>query len=1002
VSPGSWRREIVRLIGAIALFGLVALWGASAIGLPLGAIGIALPATAVRLDEPIPPITREASIQVGGVTRTPATVTAYVDRARIDTILVGPDGRYAFRLPVTRLGSHRVRIEVRYAHPRIDELLETTIRRVPQEVPTPQIVTVEPWDAQGGFYVLLRATPGTTISGSAEIVEALNADKVDESGRAEYFVKPASDGLPTLTATDEAGVASAPTEPLDLALLAESQPAVPAAERVEANVSFSIDGRNVTRTQIVRLDKNRIELAQLTRGSIGADTFISQVAGPAGLVPVGEDGCLVNSVQHGRADIVVDEDALVTLVDAFPGLLTAWNGYSDNPRISLCFPEGMPARRDTGSIEIRLRDYVFASVSVPPASASIERLDSGDLERVYRWDRIPFAGRIDLGFAAEAPSLISLLPPLPSLAGAEEDEGVGRFGAALLDGFVRSAGILLLLWVVTSPVGRALGTRRGVLRNVLVVALALGLIPAFRALVPLAIGIGNVAPFADIATALGVASTVVAMWALTAVVAAAAIAARLALGSSFARSRLRPDLWASISLAVAVAAVGVLGLSILSWAVWWLLDLRVAPPERVRLGAWIVGAAGLAVALIYVGRALVELRGRAPDPGLSAIRMLSTVIWAPLIAALMAVPAGVDARIATSQDGAAGFIESTTAGLAILVAYSMPLLVLVAVVAAVRSAWWSTAWFSIHENPRPPSGQRWLPKPVAGQVVPAVAWVTFAGFAIGAAGIGPASVILALALFGLLLRPTHDSDNLATAGVVAQERRGTLLGQALGRPIGAPDGATLETPEARWWDDVRAASLWSSVRFALWVGLVLQLPLLVLYVAQYPLAGVTREDPFYLQRPLLNLATFVASWLFVGLVFGLAYEYFHGTSGLRKGLVVGAAILAATVPIQFLNGITSTFSPLVVTVWVFEVIAFTTLLGAMFDVRVLRREGRLDLARPREALRELGVISGLPEVVTGAGVLLTTVVATILALLSGQVTQVVTRALTPFLLLPPT
>ena len=108
-------------------------------------------------------------------------------------------------------------------------------------------------------------------------------------------------------------------------------------------------------------------------------------------------------------------------------------------------------------------------------------------------------------------------------------------------------------------------------------------------------------------------------------------------------------------------------------------------------------------------------------------------------------------------------------------------------------------------------------------------------------------------------------------------------------------------PEA-WVRNVAALGprrpIWGDIMLGIQVGGALSAGLVVLYITQYPFGSVTTSDPYFLQRLALNVAAFMGSWVIIGLIFGLMYEHLRGDPGLRKGLWLGAMILALTLPFQ--------------------------------------------------------------------------------------------------------
>jgi hypothetical protein len=112
-------------------------------------------------------------------------------------------------------------------------------------------------------------------------------------------------------------------------------------------------------------------------------------------------------------------------------------------------------------------------------------------------------------------------------------------------------------------------------------------------------------------------------------------------------------------------------------------------------------------------------------------------------------------------------------------------------------------------------------------------------------------------------------------------------------------------------------------------------------------------------------------------------------------------ILALTVPWQLLSGLATTISPVGIGIHVLEVVTFTGLIGAVFDLRLLQLGARVQFGRPRQLLRDVGVVSGLPDLAAAVALVAAAVATTALSLITGQVTQLLTRVLSPFLPVPP-
>ena len=195
--------------------------------------------------------------------------------------------------------------------------------------------------------------------------------------------------------------------------------------------------------------------------------------------------------------------------------------------------------------------------------------------------------------------------------------------------------------------------------------------------------------------------------------------------------------------------------------------------------------------------------------------------------------------------------------------------------------------------------------------------------------------------------------------------------------------------------------IWSDIVLALQVGAVVSVALVLLYLTQYPFDTVTTGDPYYLQRLGLNVAAFAGSWIVLGFFFGLMYANLRGESGLRKGLWLGAIILGLTLPFQLLSTLASDLPLWTITIRVLQVLAFTVIVGLTFDVWLLHRNGRLKAQSPRSFVGQVGGVSGTRLLWTGLLFVGTSIVGTLGTILTGQLTALLTRVLTPFLPVPP-
>lgn len=321
----------------------VGLWGTSVIGVDLVTLDLSRGPARLALD-PLPSsMIQTPEIELRGKTRSFATLTTFVDGARIGFSI--PDlesGRFVIRVPVPALGPHRIRVESAYKTPAVaDEVAEFSIVRIAEVLPAPAIVGVERLVDPAEFTVVVRATPGTTLMMTGGKIE--DDATVLESGRARITVRVADPAIPiSLVATARGGIVSTSSGPLDLPALAGSSAGGTELDKATWSVSYRITRNAVTREQTVTVDKRRQEVAELTHGEIDTRSFLFGVAGPAGVAPVGNFGCLLSSVGSAESQLEVGDTAVVTLTDQFPDLLTSWNGLTSDPKLSLCFPWGFP------------------------------------------------------------------------------------------------------------------------------------------------------------------------------------------------------------------------------------------------------------------------------------------------------------------------------------------------------------------------------------------------------------------------------------------------------------------------------------------------------------------------------------------------------------------------------------------------------------------------------------------------------------------------------------
>jgi hypothetical protein len=102
----------------------------------------------------------------------------------------------------------------------------------------------------------------------------------------------------------------------------------------------------------------------------------------------------------------------------------------------------------------------------------------------------------------------------------------------------------------------------------------------------------------------------------------------------------------------------------------------------------------------------------------------------------------------------------------------------------------------------------------------------------------------------------------------------------------------------------------------------------------------------------------MAHWLVIGGLFGLLFERLRGSTAIRKSVLFGLAILAATVPFDLATAIADSAPLGGVLVDIVELLAFTSVLGIGFDLATLRKHGFGRFAKPRQTASELATLSG--------------------------------------------
>lgn len=1004
-------------------------WGCSALGAPQP-LGTLLQPGTVALDRALPRTVHAEVLDVSGRASPRAFVRSMVDANEVARVLADAEGRFTLLLPLGDVGSHVIRIEVRRGSAREEpaEVLVATVTRTTDPIPAPRILAVERTVARETYRVVVATVAGTRIVANGAAIVEEGRDRDVARGRSTIALRrdPAAEQV-TLQAMDDTGGLGVPTAPLDLVALAADGPSQDPADQTETTVTYRIGRSDVSRAQVVVLDPRRPELKDLTEGRVDTLGFLDAVAGRHALAASTGRSCLESQSASGQPDIEIGDRATVTIIDDFPDFITNANGFADRPVIELCFPVGLPILGTSGHLEVRVTDYTVVATSPRPTTIGIERPDGGPVERVYGWDRVPPGGRVDLTLAVDVPTSLGLVPKA-RLGNIISDPEMAALASGVFFALVQGAGLLLLLWLTASRLTREHfpAAPRAAVSDILTLGVAFAFLPAIAQMTT-QFGyetldwVRTTFSLAQVVAEVRVLPGDLGGWLLTIIIGAGAT-----LLAAWFKRRSR-SLWAHLSAAVALAAGLWLLLSILGrFAMSLAADQGVSEDDRAPLGAWIVGSILLAGTLAFTWQRFSALRlhHRAP----TIFGWIGLIGWGATAAILLAFPAGRQIPAAGPFGGPEDLYDFVMRSFIPLLAYGYALVGVAAVVLLVRIAWRRRSWewivlTSIDGGPSRSNAEQLLRR---------IGRVIFAGYVIGTAGVFavlPVPFLIAFPLFDrLMLRRPSDTKRLAGNATLIREHRGELLEARIPKDgdssdeHGAPDAG--EEPAAAGGDDEEAATdaettadglqrwrvrnvaalgprrpIWGDVVLSVQIGGALASGLVLLYLTQYPFTTVTTADPYYLQRLGLNVAAFVGSWVIIAFFFGLMYEHLRGESGLRKGLWLGALILALTLPFQLLSTLASGLPLLTITIRVLQVLAFTVILGLTFDVWLLHRHGRI--RQGGAFISQVGGVSSTGLFWTGILFIGGSIIGTVGTIVTGQLTALLTRILTPFLPVPP-
>jgi len=957
------------------------------------------PLPSVRLSKPIPTVVDGPTVTIAGTTSA-AFVQVAVDRYDTPSDL-SPiiNGTFARDVDIGGLGSHILRIQT--LGPDLGRPIETLtsrVARVPAVLPAPRIIAVQRTRDPLSFRVGIARPAGALVEADGGVLSEGGQSPTPDWGHVELnFRMDRPDSAVKFRARVPAlGMTSEPTLVVDLAALADAAAAPSPEDRTDVLVEYVISRQSVTRTRTVTLHPNRPELADLLEGTLDGESFIERTLGHSGLGPTSAK-CGLQRLGSVRVEEEITGDtATVTVTDALPALTQAWNGLTDRPEITLCFQDGLPKFGSTGRLELEVRDFELLG-TVPRADAiRVERSDKGEvLRRVHVWNRVPPPDTVTLTLGIDFAAWLGLLPGArvgDLVANSKTANDITTFYYAIL----QALAVLLLLWLIATRPARALlpPEPRNTAAHVLTVGAGLALLPA----VVTAADVLGTRLFGSIVETIMENNRTVALAPVDAARGTLIVVSLLLAGVlAFLFRRRGNELLARTLASVALAAIFVAGTAVVATVATRLTE----PMGEVfgpRLSVWITATIACFLAALYGARQIGRLWNGHPYRLWAA-----TTGWILLIAVIVAVPAGVD-RTPSEFGGSTSFIESSLRSFASLLAYAYGIFGFATIVLLVRRTWGSWTWERLFRE-RAPEG---APEPPV-RLLRRIGRFVFAGFGVGTAGVFaslPIPFVLAFAFFErVLLRSDADLQRLADESPELRRQRSELVTEAIAPPT-PPAGDASPVPEEPDEKPGPAeigpeSTIWDTIRSALWAGTWPTIALTLVYFAQYDLTTIIRVDPYFFQRPALDLASFAASWLILAFLFGLLYEHLRGTSGVQKGVRLGLAILVFTVPFQVVTVVAGNLAPATVTVRVLQVVAFTVVLGATFDLALLREAGKLRWSRPRELIQNLGAMSDIRDVAAGALPLITAVVVTAGSLVTGQLTQVVTRVLTPFLPLPP-
>jgi hypothetical protein len=811
--------------------------------------------------------------------------------------------------------------------------------------------------------------------------------------------------------------------------------------------TLSIDRHGATRVTAVTAPGQPKAVQAYHEGRIDGPTLIRELGAALGVRDDRyRDECIRT---YNLAGTTIDLETAKN-EDGVPGtkaLITesVQNLVDRGANFRVCFPGGMPGPNASGSVTVVVRDFDVIAVSPTPNGSKIE---AG--ERRYVWDRLDEDQTISIDMRRPALAFLAELPGLSaySLIPGTAGQLLGTIAYLIL----ASIPALLLLWAL-SIYGRDFPVpARRIAESIAILAGTLAVAPLLPFLVsplvqPTLTGLDELG--ANLAVTFGVSSE--QQFDLTQ--AGLYFAGLVVAGILVLLARVAEIPWLSwltgligrgIALQLAIMVVG---------AIVIVLAVPFGGQRlALRLAVWLVNALLIGTVL---GILAAGLRHVATDR-LARLLQFRWVFLTPF-ALWLGIP--TEDRVREFRgESLAEYAYSVNDELFALSA-SSDVLLLVAAVVAAWGLWHRSdhtagsplpTWEDALDDSSLDSARSTaliLPTATEGTragTVFALARAIFAGLLVGKVGViagVPVALVVAFLIFPIVFNPlgvtavlaavatrlrdyrpelartvlegegtdsqtvaaeaatakatvaTDDQANLAisaptTAGRVSLARAAWQRGLVLASPPIVPRLTVLSLgPSASpWLNAVR------STRY----GLLLQMVPLLIYAAFFLPGTLNSNDPRLWLDLVSRLTLFVSEWAALAFFFGLFFEHLAEPTGLRKGLRFGLIVLAITLPWRLLAASQGRAVPSVIAFDALELVLFVSALGLLFDLIVLGID-MSQFSQIRAAVGSLTATSGLRPVAIFAGGLLTAGAVAITSVLEGQITELVSSVLSPFL-----